>query len=136
MAYVFDGCFSRYVPGLPEAMRERWPQSRVRRIETPFDGVGLRMPWEICTKEEEELVKRFPDQLLEWSRRYPDHTFVCVAAECFGDCEYRGYVCKNGEKLLEEPFHPDSLARLMTGIGVKLRDGFYFEPFTRKFAWE
>jgi hypothetical protein len=137
MGYVFDGCFARYVPGPAEAMRERWPHARVRRIERPFDGVCLRLPWVIETEEVQELVYRFRDELPEWSRSFPGVTFVQVMAECFGgSCEYEGYVCRDGRKVLEEPFHPDALGRLMAAIGVTLKDGYYFEPFTREFAWE
>jgi len=136
MAYVFDGCFSRYVPGLEDAMRTRWPVASVRRIDEPFDGVGLRMPWEIDTEELDEIVHRFREELPEWSRAYPDLTFAHVVAECFGgECDYAGYVVRDGQKLLEESLHPGSLGRLMAAIGVALPQGDYFEPFTRSFAW-
>ena len=32
MGYVFDGCFARYVPGLTEAMRERWPHGTPDKV--------------------------------------------------------------------------------------------------------
>jgi hypothetical protein len=136
MGYDFDGCFSRYVPGLPEAMSGRWPHARVRRIERPFEGIGLRLPWEIATEAARDLVDRFRNELPEWSRSYPEVTFIRVAAECFGGhCEFEGYACRDGRILLDEPFHSDALGRLMATIGVVLPDGDYFEPFAREFVW-
>ena len=143
MGYCFSGFFLRTtaqddLSELILAIKERWPRVVCRLLKEPFVGLGVRMTnftWDVDDEKGEEqfaLEKELPT----WSIQYPFLTVVYLEADCFGGtCLYRGYVCRNGEKLFkEERFEPgaEALGHLLKQIDVKLEGG-YFSPFERDF---
>lgn len=71
-------------------------------------------------------------ELPEWSKQFPEVTFVCVEADCFGGhCDYSGYACRNGQ-ILESIDRSlgGSFWELLTQVDIEL-ESLYFEPFVR-----
>jgi hypothetical protein len=76
--------------------------------------------------------------LPDFSAIFPALTFAFVKAECFGgNCDYAGFVVRNGKVLLGLEFDDagiDNLRRLLKPFGVRLLTG-YFQPFHREY-WD
>jgi hypothetical protein len=144
MGYLFCGFFTTYANGLLEAAKQCWPGASVRRIHTPFEGVGLRLPEaDPIDPLQYQMVVEFAEEFPAWTTNFPDLTFVYIHAECWGgDCNYLGYVCRNGIKIAEETLEEDdsisrrgALTRLLAPLGVNLEENEYFVPFTRYYPW-
>lgn len=141
MAYTFRGFFTSPAVGLIEAAAARWPGASVRVMDEQLHGVGLRLPEpEPNDPPQYQRVMNCADELPEWSRRYPENTFVYIQVECFGgSCDHFGYACKDGEKIeTVEEEQEDGLIRLMSHLGAKLGNAYsrsYFAPFERDYLW-
>ena len=146
MGYVFQGFFCGFDARIPIEARKQWPQAAVQIIRKPFYGIGLRMPdaetldvdledeevWEAIT----HAIFEQRDNLPVWSRNFPDVGFVYIFVECFGGiCDYAGYSCKNGEKLLSCQGDHSILKALFESINIDLKTTLPFPPFDRSFPW-
>ena len=147
MGYQFAGVFVGLEPysddaalNLMGAAREHWPDARVRGIDYPFRGIGIALPnVDSYARYEQALEVRgtMESVLSALSTKYPEATFVFVEADCFGGiCEYAGYVCRAGtlrERTDEADTRAqsDSLARLVSHLGVTLAPDQDFEPLVR-----
>ncbi|HEX5157935.1 MAG TPA: hypothetical protein VFW17_12030 [Ktedonobacterales bacterium] len=94
------------------------------------------------TEEEQEqareLAYALEDELVRWSQRYPDVTFVFINVDCFGGaCLYSDYICQSGvilDRVKNASMSDgDGLPRLVRALGVELDDSRYFAPLTRGF---
>jgi hypothetical protein len=86
----------------------------------------------------EDRINSGEEKLPDFSTLFPGPTFAFIKAECFGgDCEYAGFVTRNGQLLLEVAFDDagiDKLSRLLKPLGVRLLTG-NFQPFHRGY-WD
>ncbi len=121
-----------------------WPGCCARQFMEPFHGVGVAVPEHALmygdSDEEQEraqdLAYRLEDELVEWSKQFPDALFSFLNADCFGgNCRYVGYICQNGEICEQvqgsDKSAKDALAQLLEPLGVMLNDASYFAPLTR-----
>ena len=135
--YKFTGWFSAKKKGLPQAIREVWPEADVVEFARPFRGVGVReMRFGLCYSENREVYEReFAKPLIRLSRQFPRQTFVFIEVECWGgECIYLGEVFRNGQ--VEATYDgPEALRGLLSHVGVRLDDRQYFAPFDRAFNW-
>lgn len=122
----------------------KWPQITWKRITDPFKGFGAALPELHALGSQEEFEKlieaadSISEELPDFSRSFPDLTFVFVDADCSGGtCAYNGYACKNGRILNKESGYnkkgDNALKNLAAKLGANLKDGHYFKPFSRGF---
>lgn len=139
MAYDFSGFFARADEAVIEAARERWTECEGRVITVPFQGIGVTSPkldyWKYAFLGDQEAEARglnpVQTDLCEFSRTCPGTVFVFVCAECWGgDCQYEGFVCKDGRVTRQEKGR-GALRRLIACLDVRLDDREDFEPFER-----
>lgn len=143
MGYNFRGFFARCPDGKSAkeiiiSASEKWPKTKSKIIEEPFFGIGVSMPdfWNVIEDEEKacRIMCAIEEQLPDFSKKFPEHDFVYVEANCAGgSCLYEGYICKDGKIIFRAESKKSSLARLMAKIKVTLGKGSYFKPFERKF---
>lgn len=123
----------------------RWPFCMARSITDPFRGFAMLAPdpdREADTEAEYERLLELPfavmSDLAEFSREYPDFTFVFIDADCFGGtCVYTGFVVQAGEvrlRVADDKPGVEQLQLLVQALGVRLQSG-YFAPFARGY-WE
>jgi len=78
-------------------------------------------------------------ELVDFSARFRDTTFVYLYAECFGGtCEYAGFAFGDGRRIHDEPFRDHAgdnrpLGRLVAYLNVELGNNGCFEPLQRDF---
>lgn len=145
MGYLFTGFFSDGNDTVLKAALDRWPFCVGRVLRSPFRGIGLRCPDidEESDSEQrddywEDRIYSVEGQLPNFSTLFPLSTFSFIRADCFGgQCEYAGYVVRNGEVLVKVEFDHagiTNLRRLLKPFGVRLLTG-YFQPFLRGY-WD
>jgi hypothetical protein len=145
MGYQFTGFFCDGDETVLKSALDRWPFCVGKVIRSHFHGIGLRCPDpdEMWDNEEgsdywEDRIHSVEELLLDFSTDVPVSTFAFIKAECFGgDCEYVGFVTRNGQLLLEVAFDRagiDNLRRLLKPLGVRLLTG-NFQPFHRGY-WD
>lgn len=146
MGFQFAGFFAQAQSEVLADALQRWPGCRGRLITGPFHGFGIAVPSRALTygdtDEEQEqaqaLAYALEDELVGWSRKYPEAVFVFISADCFGgECLYAGYICQNGAVLerVQDIDERDGIAlpQLVRALGVELDDSGYFAPLTRDF---
>src|SRR5690348_17345751 len=130
MGFQFAGLFAQGERTLLDAALDRWPGCHGRLITEPFHGIGIVVPSRILaygdTDEEEqarELAYALENELVDWSKHYPNVQFVFINADYFGGtCFYSGYVCQNGmtlDRVKNASRSDDGLPRLVRVLGVK-----------------
>ena len=115
----------------------RWPSARGPRDSTAYPDRVVFAPPELTdylfktSAERNEAHSRNYDverNLPEWSRVYPEVTFAFIKADCFGgDCEYRGFCCRDGQVFKSG----DSLVGLAAGVGIAINGS--LPPLVRGF---
>lgn len=146
MGFEFAGFFAQGDRMLLEAALDKWPGCDGRLVTEPFHGIGIAVHSRALTygdTEEEqeqarELAYALEDELVRWSQRYPDVTFVFINVDCFGGaCLYSDYICQSGvilDRVKNASMSDgDGLPRLVRALGVELDDSRYFAPLTRGF---
>jgi hypothetical protein len=132
MAYVFSGVFSDGDHAVMASLLEHHTGVG-RTISRPFRGFG------VAFVGEDDFGGPLLSQdlsLVEWSRRFPQATFVYLWVECFGgDCDQAGFVFRNGSVLHEEAISEGGqddgpLQRLLRFLGIELVRG-EFDPLNR-----
>ena len=117
-----------------------------KRIHSPFGGFGVsRVGMAISRLADDPEVgpdlesEAFAEELIAFSARFPDTTFVYLYAECFGGtCEYAGFAFREGRRIHDEPFRDVAgddgpLKRLVAYLSADLGKSGYFEPLRRDF---
>lgn len=146
MSFQFAGFFAQAQPEVLAAALRMWPKCQGRLITEPFHGLGVAVPVDSLTygdavegyEHARDLAYALEDDLVGWSKRYPDVLFVFLNADCFGgECLYSGYTCQNGVVLAhaKDIDEKDNIAlpQLLRALGVELDDSGYFAPLTRGF---
>ena len=146
MGFQFAGFFAQAQPYVLAAALRKWPQCLGRVIAEPFHGLGVAVPVDALnygdSDEEQdqarELAYALEDELVEWSRNYPDVLFVFLTADCFGgECLYAGYTCQNGVVLarVKDIDAKDNIAlpQLLRALVAEGDGSGYFAPLTRGF---
>jgi hypothetical protein len=146
MSYSFRGIFTNLQSReVIAAAKSQWPFCKIRRVVTPFDGIGITGNETDDWAEFERL--HFENKLLEsglqnFSTMFPDGVFVYTWVDCHGgQCIYEGFACSNGAILLDnrgedsdkfsQNFEREKLRSLMRHLGIELGGLAYFEPFER-----
>src|SRR5262245_49452797 len=106
MSYRFQGIFTNHShQNIVGAARRRWPFCTVSRIETPFDGMAIYREEEknsALFEQEFKDHRRLEDELGEFSKTFPEITFIHLWTDCHGgDCCYDGFVCRNSSIILD-----------------------------------
>ena len=134
MGYRFTGFFCDGNETALKAALDRWPFCVGKVIRSPFHGIGFRCPDldEVWDSEEaheywENRIYSVEQQLPDFSTVFPALTFAFINAECFGgNCDYAGFVVRNGELLLTVEFDGvgiNNLRQLLKPFGVRLLTG-------------
>jgi hypothetical protein len=146
MSYSFRGIFTNLQSlELVAAAKAQWPFCRVRKIDAPFEGIGIAGNETDDWAEFERLHfenKQLESGLLSFSTIFPDGVFVYTWVDCDGgQCIYEGFACINGALLVDnrgedsrkfsQNFEREKLRRLMRHLGVELGGLALFEPFER-----
>ena len=80
-----------------------------------------------------EKLMDFEDEVVEFSKKFPEKLFAYVGVDCFGGtCMYDGLVAKNGEIVFHQEPDYAGHVNLLQQINRKFKK-VYFEPFTRDF---
>ncbi len=120
----------------------RWPFCRGPRDPVAYPERAVFAPPELTSylfddpESEGRALAQADDVeggLLEFSRAFPGVAFAFVEANCFGgNCEYYGFCCQDGQRLLVRDHETGgSLVRLVGGVGIEIAGP--FEPFVRGF---
>ncbi|WP_156781819.1 hypothetical protein [Leptospira tipperaryensis] len=84
-------------------------------------------------QELEEEIALLDERAIEFSKLYPEKTFVYIDVDCFGGtCSYDGFTVKNGNTIFIQKPIQDGHRTLLKSIFPKY-ENVYFEPFTRDF---
>jgi hypothetical protein len=145
MSYQFADFFALADEVVMQDAKRTWPGCRARLVTAPFHGIGVAVPERALTYGEPEeayewaiaMWNNIETTLPDWSRHYPDVSFVFPRTDCFGgNCLYEGYTCRDGviiERMGGESVARggDALRRLIRYLGVELGAPPYFEPLVR-----
>lgn len=128
----------------PAAAKQIWPELRYKSINKPFNGhvlfsshVTEAFDWATrLPTRQHEITLQLRQSLAEFSRDYPDTTFVLIEVDCFGgNCSYKGYVAKQGKILdvAEGNRGEGALRVLVSYLGIQLPADEYCELLERSF---
>ena len=80
-----------------------------------------------------EIISEFEGEISDFSKKFPEKTFVYVDVDCFGGtCLYEGFIVKNGKISYCQERAYDGHIKLLEKLNSSFRD-WNFEPFTRDF---
>lgn len=148
MSYSFRGIFTTLQgEEVIASAKAQWPFCKVKRIDFPFEGIGITGNESDNWAEFERIHfenKRLESELQNFSTIFPDAVFVYTWVDCDGgQCIYDGFVCSNGVMLLDnrgedlekfsQNFEREKLRNLMRHLGVELGGLAIFEPFERDY---
>jgi hypothetical protein len=129
--------------GVMAAALARWPFCRGPRDPNALTDRAVFAPPELTSylfghgehgryDEALLLADDVGRNLAEWSRAFPGVTFALIEANCFGgDCNYRGFCCRDGELIEQHDGRLGALIQLLAAVGIETHG--YFAPFERGF---
>jgi hypothetical protein len=137
VSFVFSGIFANAGTDVLDDLRKHFGGVG-RTIQKPFVGLGVRLIVPaVNTDADKEMENDYATALIDFTRRHPETTFVYLYAECFGgQCAYAGFVCRDGQRIHDEPFRDalndhTVLSRLVAHLGLQTSG--YFEPLERNY---
>jgi len=140
--FSFFGAFTDLTPNIAEDFTHRWPDVDIVRIETPFNGLGIRFQESVYTPENEDLPESISLAVLDISRQNRGVRFILLRTECWGGiCASWGQFIVDGNIAAEEPMakYPNgkgTLRRIIGHLGVDIGPAEIFEPLFRGFPWK
>lgn len=154
MSFLLKGIFTKSTnDNIISLARSKWHKLRIKKFEGELVGIGIVAPdltyraidddYEEC----EEINNKIENELQDFSKIFPETTFAYVFVDCFGGyCQYTGFVCKNGEKIVDysnaigeiQPNEEQTkvLKKILEEVGFSVEENGYFEPFTRGYFTE
>lgn len=138
MGFEFAGFFAIADQTVLQSALERWRWMRGRTISAPFKGIGVSFDRQLILDEDDPVVEdfdAFEADIVAWSRKFSQVTFVYLEAECFGGpCDYAGFVVRNGTIIVRHSWpetvaqSKENLLHLLSYLHVYQID---FEPLSR-----